>query len=289
MSLLQDEPRSPGSIDDLLTTAWSESAGARRAYAALADRMRGAGREDLAAILSRLSEEEAGIEAVLKRHAAQGAPMTPSSDSGSADLENLDSADAELVDSYALWAMAVRNADRAFARWTYAAAHAPTPDVRAAAESLARFHLALAGRRRMERRRAFPARGASAAPLSLGRLEAHLSGLLACHELRDGPFFEPRLAEAAQGARKAALRLEKMAPIPVRPLTEEALGSPAILAEAIVEGYFDGVKTAATEDALWRLQAGAADAVQRLDILRRTQTQTPRTQPGRWPPDAASG
>jgi hypothetical protein len=61
----------------------------------------------------------------------------------------------ELVDAYRAFSMAVRNEERAFSFWIYVAAQSPSPELRAAAEQMAREELDHVARLRRERRRAF--------------------------------------------------------------------------------------------------------------------------------------
>lgn len=270
MPSLVREPLPVSSLDHLLAAARSEAEAARSAYERLADSMRAQGRGRLAEVLTQLAAEEAELRELAP------APLNRTAtheDDRHLDIEGFDATSAELADDYAIWAMAVRNADRAFARWSYAAAHAPDADVRAGAEQLARAQLILASARRLRRRAAFHATKSAetegGAPLTLERLEAHLSGLLACHRIVGSPTYDPLLAEAADDARQAATELASRPTIAVRPLTARALGNPVVLAEAIVDGYFDGMNAARDDASLARLQAGAAGAVRRLQLLRR--------------------
>lgn len=269
MPTLAREPEPVGALDDLLHAARSEAESARAAYAALATKMRAKGRVRLAEILTQLAAEEAELRELLPPPLD---PQAARATKAHLALEELEGSSLELADAYSIWALAVRNADRAFARWSYAAAHAPNADVRTGAEQLARAHLILASARRLRRRAAFRAdrsdEGKRSAPLTLDRLEAHLSGLLACHEVVGSPTYDPALADVAAESRRAARNLETLPAIATRRLSPQALGNPAVLAEAIVDGYFDGMNAATDEAVLKRLQHAAAGAVRRLERLR---------------------
>ena len=106
--------------------------------------------------------------------------------------------------------MAVRNEERAFAFWSYVAAHAEAPEIRQAAETMAHEELGHVATLRRERRRAFHAerRQADSAGTdekggaSLATLERRLADLLESLAAKASPQERARLQEFAEEARR---------------------------------------------------------------------------------------
>ena len=126
-------------------------AGAGAAYARLAARMRGMGRADLAGPLEGLAQDAHQRSGPAPDQAPPPDGLPFFEDEGMAETA------PELASGYGVFGMAVRNAQRAFAYWSYVAAHSSSDDVRRAAEEMASAALARAAGLRRERRRAFHA------------------------------------------------------------------------------------------------------------------------------------
>ncbi len=148
------------SIEQIFAAAISMEEEAAARYRDLAERMRLQSVQDLEALFLFLADiEDKHAREVRRRSAAKGAPV-----------ENVKSVRWELPEKfeeqegrsyvltpYSALAIAVRNEDRAFAFYTYLAAHAPTAEIRLIAEELASDELDHAGLLRRERRKAWRA------------------------------------------------------------------------------------------------------------------------------------
>ena len=162
MTRLTSEPTaSIRSMDELLAVAMAMEKESAERYAALAERMRAAGRQELADVFDRLLREETGHMEMVAGWSQQALHHAPdllppdAAPQGVFDDENLKLISPELVDAYRSWAVAVRNEERAFAFWSYVAANGETAEIREAAERMAREELEHAKTLRRERRRAF--------------------------------------------------------------------------------------------------------------------------------------
>ena len=144
MTRLTSEPTaSIRSMDELLAVAMAMEKESAERYAGLAERMRAAGRRELAEVFDRLVGEETGhIDMVegwsqqILRHAPEPLPAEAMPE-GVFDEESLGLISPELVDAYRSLAIAVRNEERAFAFWSYVAANGETAEIREAAERMA--------------------------------------------------------------------------------------------------------------------------------------------------------
>lgn len=276
MPRLTSEPSTQvRSMDELMAVAFAMEKESADRYAALAARMRAAGREDLAAVFDRLVREEAGhMDMVVAwsqqalHHAPPAAEQAPE---GVFDDEGAALVSPELQDAYHSFAMAVRNEERAFAFWSYVAAGAPTPEIREAAERMAREELEHARTLRRERRKAFFA-GRTGKPVttlrSLAAVEREVAaGLEALAASGAGPATGDYRALAAE-ARRLADGLD------AAPLGEpSAAGVPAAssleaLCEWLAEHYVEAGETLPSQAARDRAQALATSAIRRLALVR---------------------
>ncbi|HRP79440.1 MAG TPA: ferritin family protein [Aquamicrobium sp.] len=157
------------SLDELFAVAAAMEREAIEGYSELARRMEAEGRPELAELFEKLVAEEAAhldtIDAWSRR--MTGREPDPSvlraESDATFDDEGAGTVAPELVDAYRAFSMAVRNEERAFSFWIYVAAQSPSPELRAAAEQMARDELDHVARLRRERRRAFhQARSAAA-------------------------------------------------------------------------------------------------------------------------------
>lgn len=240
-------------------------AGAGAAYARLAARMRDMGRADLAGPLEGLAQDA---------HQRSGpAPDQAPPPDGLPFFEDKGMAETapELASGYGVFGMAVRNAQRAFAYWSYVAAHSSSDDVRRAAEEMASAALARAAGLRRERRRAFHAEraaGAGAPAWTLAGLERRLAELLRAEAGRAStPGQAARLAARAD---EAEVRAEALAgsPLDVPPLLKnmrpEATASGRPTAELLLDGYLDLAETLPTQNARAAAQGYAEELLDAL-------------------------
>ncbi len=159
MSTLRAEPAfKPVSMDELMALAIAMEQEAARRYRQMADRMRLQGETGLESLFIFL----AGVE---DKHAAQIGDRSLAllgHRPGSAPVrwelpEKFEEEEGRsyLLTPYRALAIAVRNEDRAFAFYSYLAAHADVPQIRQAAEDLAKDELDHAALLRRERRKAW--------------------------------------------------------------------------------------------------------------------------------------
>jgi rubrerythrin len=149
-----------GSRDDLLALAGALEQESAVRYRALSARMRHLGDAPLAAQFATLAEIEdrhavhvAERSRALLGRAPDPAPVGWELPAG----HDAQEAAGATLSAYQALAFAVRNEERAFAFYTYVAAEAVDPDIRALAEDLARDELRHAAQLRHHRRRAFHA------------------------------------------------------------------------------------------------------------------------------------
>jgi rubrerythrin len=147
-----------GTVEELLVVAEALEREAATRYRGLAARMMRQGDTEMAAQFDVL----AGMEDLHLRHVADRAQSllgrAPGYPSVAWDLPlnyDEDEARGATLSGYQALAFAVRNEERAFAFYTYVAAEAKHPAVRALAEDLARDELEHASILRRQRRRAF--------------------------------------------------------------------------------------------------------------------------------------
>ncbi|WP_262031948.1 ferritin-like domain-containing protein [Microvirga sp. Mcv34] len=284
MSLLKTEPAGTvTSLEELFAIAAAMEHEAATRYAEIAGRMRQEGSPALAEVFERLSADEQGhLDGVV--HWSQ---KTKGRDPDPArirwelpetfDDEGAATTDPQLLGAYRALSMAVRNEERAFAFWSYVAAHAEAPEIQRAAETMAHEELGHVATLRRERRKAFHAeRGQQrTGPMvedggpDLAALEQRLADLLAPLAAKASPQEGARLKGFADEARQYAQELEQT-PIavpgarPVGTLPDD----PVALAELLTDRYLEAGDTLRDEEALGRVQALAGRAIARLAWLR---------------------
>ncbi|MGD9880031.1 MAG: ferritin family protein [Reyranella sp.] len=282
MSLLKTPPGAPVlSIEEICAIAQALEHEAAKRYAELAIRARADRTPQLAELFERLAEEERRHEAGVLRWAQQRIGKPPDSAAIKWVLpEILDEEGAELAASktataYRVLSMAVRNEERAFTFWSYVASEAPTPELRAAAESMAREELHHVSLLRQARREAYHAerrRHLPDAALSIDDrlaeaafLERWMAGQLAALATRlAGPDRERAEALAVQA--DAMSRELAVGPEPRRE-TGGTLDIAAV-AERLVEGYLGVAEATKDESTALRVQSFAGQAITRLAWLR---------------------
>ncbi|MGQ4274042.1 ferritin family protein [Terrihabitans sp. B22-R8] len=280
MSRLKTEPAEPvTSLDELFAIAAAMEQEAAERYAEIAGRLRYEGNQALAEVFEGLAADERGhLENV-----GHWSRQTKGRDPDPAlirwelpetfDDEGVAAADPQLLNAYRALAMAVRNEERAFAFWSYVAAHAEAADIQHAAEVMAHEELGHVAILRRERRKAFHSGrlqdGEGRDEQDLADLEERLAdlldGLVADAPSREGE----RLRDLAAEARRHARELVQ---IPVRLPRHGLSGSPpadpVALAELLTDRYLEIADQLQDEDALTRMQKLAGDAIARLAWLR---------------------
>ncbi len=276
MTRLTSEPRtSIRSMDELLAVALAMEKEAAQRYAGLAERMRAAGRPELADVFDRLVREESRHIDTVESWSRQAIHRLPDAlpaetvPQGVFDDESMALVSPELLDAYHSFAIAVRNEERAFAFWSYVAAHGASPEIREAAERMAREELEHAKTLRRERRKAFfKARLPEPAvkkPCDPSGLEMEVATRLEEQAAVSGDKSE--YLYLAQEARMLSLDLASnpfsgFAPMGPQPKSLEAL------CEWLADSYIDAGEHLPSQAARDRAQALATVAVKRLAIVR---------------------
>lgn len=284
MPLLKAEPAGTvTSLEELFAIAAAMEHEAATRYAEIAARMRQEGNTGLAEVFERLSADERGhLDGVVHwSRATKGQAPDPARIRWelpeSFDDEGVAITDPELLSAYRALSMAVRNEERAFAFWSYVAAHAEAPEIRQAAETMAHEELGHVATLRRERRKAFHSErqrvGDTPQPRhsqdDLAALERRLADLL--DSLAAGATAQERshLEELAREARGHAKTLDD-APgaLGIAGSRREGPDNPIALAEFLTELYIEAGDASGDETALQQVQAMAGRAIARLAWLR---------------------
>jgi rubrerythrin len=284
MALLKEEPAgSVRSLEELFAIAAAMEQEAATRYAGIAARMRQEGDPALADVFERLSADEQGhLDSVVQwSERTRGQAPDPARIRWEApetfDDEGTATAHPRLLSAYRALSMAVRNEERAFAFWSYVAAHAETPEVRQAAETMAHEELGHVATLRRERRQAFHAgrRQADGNPENRGRevgqaaLERRLADLLEAAAAEAPSPERSRLDQLAGEARRHAEELDGSPLALGGAMSEESVpDDPVALAELLTERYLEAGDTLQDEQALHQVQAMAVSAIARLAWLR---------------------
>ncbi len=160
MSKTGQVPGKIASLGELLGVAAAMEQAAATRYRHLSSQMQDQGDSALAAQFEALAstEDHHGAEIAARSQALLGHAPGPSPLRWESPAESdEEAARSRPSTSYQALALAVRNEERAFAFYTYVAAEAEQPDIRALAEALARDELQHATLLRQYRRRAFHA------------------------------------------------------------------------------------------------------------------------------------
>lgn len=283
MSLLKSEPTGTvKSLEELFAIAAAMEQEAADRYAEIADRMREEGSLALADVFARLSEDERGhLDNVVHwSQRTKGQAPDPArirwEPPETFDDEGLAAGDPRLLSAYRALAMAVRNEERAFAFWSYVAAHAESPEIRQAAETMAHEELGHVSVLRRERRKAFHAERMKSGPVAteldgpaIAALERQLADLLESLIAKAPSDVHVRLVDLAAEARRNAEELEQadITGSGVRLVSQDA-SDPIVLSELLTEIYLQAGDNLRDEQALDLMQAMAARAIGRLAWLR---------------------
>lgn len=284
MSLLKTEPAgSVTSVEELLALAAAMEQEAASRYAEIAERIRADGDARLAEVFERLSADERGhLDGVVQwsQKTNGGDPdltrirWTPPE---TFDDEGAATTDPKLLNAYRALSMAVRNEERAFAFWSYVAAHAAAPGVREAAEAMAHEELGHVATLRRERRQAFHAarRLAAGSPdeeapeIGQAALERRLADLLDAAAAEASPRERLRLQQVAGDARMCADNLDKSALAVGWTVPEASVpDDPVALAELLADRYLEAGDSLQDEEILHHAQSLAGGAITRLAWLR---------------------
>lgn len=284
MSLLKSEPAGAvKSLEELFAIAAAMEQEAATRYAEIAARMRQEGDPALAEVFERLSADEQGhLDGVVQwSQKIKGQDPDPAwirwVPPETFDDEGAAITDPKLLSAYRALSMAVRNEERAFAFWSYVAAHAEAPEIQKAAETMAHEELGHVTTLRRERRRAFHAergqqRSGSMVEDSradLAALERRLADLLGPLAAKVPPEEGARLKGFADEARHHAQELEQVAiAVPSGWPGGTPPDDPVALAELLTDRYLEAGDILRDEEALGRVQALAGRAIARLAWLR---------------------
>jgi rubrerythrin len=291
MSLLRSEPPAPvRSLDELLAIAYALEHEAAEHYTAFALRARQEDLDDLAALFETLAAEERHHETYVQAWSQQQCGKAPDAAAIRWELpETFDLAggtelaSSRMATTYRILAIAVQNEDRAFALWSYIAAHADAGGIREAAESMARQELQHAWELRRARRRAYHAEGlgktrhAEAKNLAnLGHVEFRLAQSLEQAAIGAQDAAAQELQRLARESRRTAaeLSMENAAD-----LQAGSDGDILTLAEQLAEDFLDISDHSADEAEIAQAQVLAERAVLRLAQLRALGSALPRRNP----------
>lgn len=312
MPLLKKEPSGVvHSLAELFAIAFALEEEAASRYRDLAIKMREHDAPDAAAVFEHLAEEERGHRDQVTHWSEKRTGKPPEAaevkwelpdtfdDEAAADL-----AGSRLATPYRALSMAVRNEERAFAFWTYVAAHAEDAAVREAAETMASEELEHVSLLRRERRRAYHAHRASVGqtvPRQFTATDALREAAVLERRLADlldsdaaGPASDRERMRAMAGeSRQMAEEIASLGPAPAKPVAEPA--SLMATAEQIVERYLEAADHARDEATLGQAQSLARRAIVRLARLRNAESDAKtersankdeegsRSTPARWP------
>lgn len=284
MTRLQAEPAiAVRSLDELRALALAMERTAVDRYEQLAISLGNAGQTDMAEVCRRLASRAASLPQEPGKapvpHAAggndQARPQWPHQPIF--DDEGLATASPQLINPYRLLSTAVRNAERAFAFWSYVVAHAVNGEIRHVAERLAHGELDRVAALRRERRAAFHAERAGhvdaaeydTSTNSLVQAEQALMAHIERLEMASEPRFDRR-AEFAHDGRRNIVFLETHSALMARGGSVKMSKDVDALdiAEFLAEAYLEGADRLRQEDLVSEAQTMTGRAIERLAWLR---------------------
>ncbi len=287
MASLKSEPAGRvRTMSEFFALARSMEANAAARYTETARLLRQQGAGALADIFDRLAETEMGHVRQVEEWADRRGETLPSEAPwpipDTFDAPPGEVAGSKLMTPYRALASAVRHEERAFAFWSYVAAHADKAEVKDAAESMALEELDHVSLLRRERRKAFHAEreesGSREATITLGSIAATERQLAELIELRPqctaGGDVSARTLAAA--SREAAAKLEVLeakchpqvaAASPPAPRSEDI----AAISEYLAEVYLRLAETSPEAAVVGVAQELAKNAINRLGTLDRSQ------------------
>ena len=279
-SLLKSEPA--GSLESLgelfaLANAMEQEAAER--YTGLAADMQRQNKLDLATVFAELAAAEREHVDSVARWSLSRLGKAP--DPALVRWEAPETFDSEtaaeittsrLMTPYRALSMAVRNEERAFAFWSYVAGFAKDPEIKKAAEAMAREELGHVATLRKARRRAYhnehdrtgPGQQGNAGHVDAAVLERRLAAHLADLERR----VEGESANRARELRQQTTNMSGLAARVGRFPASLEQGDPEAIAEALADAYLDGAESSEDARRLEFLQTLAERAIARLAWLR---------------------
>lgn len=283
VSLLKEPPSGTvQSLDEFFAIAHALEREASTRYVAFAARARLEGLAKLALLFERLAEEERHHEAFVLDWAQKEKGRQPSAAHLRWTLPPIfeeatagELAVSRTTTAYRILSMAVRNEERAFSFWSYVAAEAPSPEVRAAAERMALEELRHVSLLRRARRQAYHAQRRRHPPDAAQTLSDRLAEALELErrlalQVRDLAMrlpAEDRIRADAMAAESMAMarELEPLARAPRLPI--DALDATAA-AERLADDYIEIAEATKDESTALLAQSLAGRAVSRLALLR---------------------
>lgn len=284
MTSLKEEP--PGllhSLDEFFAVAHAIESDAVARYSETARLLRDQGEYALAAVFERLAESERGHVAQIDTWAEHRSAIPPEKTAlpwaipDTHDAPPAELARSKLLTPYRALAIAVRHEERAFAFWTYIAAHAERADVKEAAERMALEELEHLSILRRERRKAYREDQHASPPTqsvalsSLAALERQLATHIEQHPESAGGGDVP--VAIAADARGSADALDKIvAPddptISLPSIPRDARDDPIAISEYLADAYLRFAEASNNPEILSLTQQLAATAIYRLATLR---------------------
>ena len=279
-SLLKSEPAGTlQSLGELFALANAMEREAADRYTGLAAEMQRQEKLDLAAVFAELAAaEREHVDSVTRWSQSRlGKAPDPALVRWEAPetFDNETAADittSRLMTPYRALSMAVRNEERAFAFWSYVAGFADDPEIKKAAEAMAREELGHVATLRKERRRAYHSeharmradRQGNAGHVDAAVLERCLATYLAGLERR----VEGESANRARELHRETVEMSVLAAGFGRfPASLEQRDAQTI-AEALADAYLDGAERTEVPGSLESLQQLAERAIARLAWLR---------------------
>lgn len=284
MGRLKAEPAGPvRSLDEFFALAYAVETDAAAHYAKTAEQLHAQDASALAEVFDRLTEVQRRHASKLASRAAHRGKNSllgtklpwPLPDTYDATPEEI--AQSKLLTPYRALASAVRREERAFAFWTYVAAHAVNGEVRQAAEQMAIEELEHVSILRRQRRQAFHAErsaaGASETTASAAELAAEERRLaeLVKHQVT---FQESELTQTIiTSSKDAASKLDRLSAkyqptLSLPRLPASMKDNPLAISERLVEAYLTLADTSQNARVLKVAQDLAGAAIYRLAMLR---------------------
>jgi rubrerythrin len=285
-SLLGAEPTGTlHSLDELFALANAMEQEAATRYGELAEEMRRQNKSDLAAVFTQLAAAEREHVDSVTRWSQSRLGRAPNP--ALVRWEGPETLGAEvaaeirtsrLMTPYRALSIAVRNEERAFAFWSYVAAFAEDPEIKNAAEAMAREELGHVSTLRRERRRAYhserdaaragqtnsAAAGQVISHVDAGTLERRLALHLAGMERHLAGASANRARELSQETKAMAVQAVGLGRFPGSVERADA----QTIAEALTDAYLEGAEETHDPERLQVLQALAERAIARLAWLR---------------------
>jgi rubrerythrin len=270
------------SLGELFALASAMEQEAANRYAELADDMQLKNKPELAAVFTQLAAEERDHVDSVARWSQSRTGKAP--DPALVRWDGPETFDREveteirtsrLITPYRALSMAVRNEERAFAFWSYAAAFAKDPEIKKAAEAMASEELGHVAALRKERRRAYhrehdrkqvPAQSDATRgrQVDAGILERCLVTYLTELERRLEGASVNRARELLQETKEMSAQADGFGQFPAS--LEQADGQ--TIAEALTDGYLEGAERVVDQARLETLQTLAEHAIARLAWMR---------------------